>query len=118
MTAARDLVLILGAMALVLAAAFYREVADAAREAREWWRSRRHPGPVASDVTVTDEQIWANSLELGQLERRNRWYRRLAAKGKLRGERLVRARAVRGVLVRRRKSDAADAKFVNERTRP
>lgn len=87
-----------------------------AGEVGEWWRYRNNPAgvPVASTSyweAVNDEEIWAYPLSVGQLERKNRWYRRLAVKGKLQSGHLVGARAVRGVLVRRRESDAASAAY-------
>ena len=89
---------------------------DVVREIGEWWQRRHNPRPVAgATVTVPDEEAWANPLSTEQLHRRWRRYERLKVKGKLHGEHIVRAIAVRKVLIRRIKSDAAANEFMNKR---
>lgn len=88
---------------------------DLWREVCDWWQRRYHPHKVAgANVTVLDEETWANPLSTGQLHRRWRRYERLKDKGKLRGEHLVRAIATRKVLMRRIRSEEANEAYVNK----
>lgn len=79
------------------------QIRDAAGEAREWWRRRRHPRPVASfdSPTPLDEAEWAATLPLPHLRREANAVDRLRRKGRLVGEHIVRARVVRSELKRR-----------------
>jgi len=76
---------------------------DAAREVAEWWRRRRRPTPVAAagHPTYHDHTTWASTLPMRQLRRQARALDRRHRRGRLRGDDIVRMRALRTELTRR-----------------
>jgi hypothetical protein len=79
------------------------QIREAVSEAREWWRRRRHPRPVASfdSPTPLDEAEWAATLPLSHLRRVARELDRIRRRGRLVGEHRVRYRILRVELKRR-----------------
>jgi hypothetical protein len=78
-------------------------ITEAAREAREWWRRRRHPRPVATfgNPTPLEEAQWAATLPLSHLRREAKAIDRIRRHKRLVGEQIVRARVLRSELKRR-----------------